>query len=171
MLRKQVIILNCLNNEGGTFLIKIEYSYKRDLNCGGLLIPIAAEVTARPLINASPLNHAIQEDFLPDIPRKIHSWQKVEELTSPLCWYGNARLCLDKTDPDVWEIDIVDVISPQGLVGPSTNLPGQVRERRLPSSSNPSGGPKLVASETIPYMYEGRNGTRLARFHESQQES
>jgi hypothetical protein len=156
MLHKQVIILDCLNNQGERFLIKIEYSYKRDRNRGhyNLLIPIEAEVTARPSLNSSALNYAIKEDLLPDIPWKQNDWQKLENLTSPVGGNDNARLYLDTSNPHVWEIDIVGVVmSAHDLAGPS----------------NPSGSPKLPALEPIPYEFGVRNGTRLARFHELQQ--
>jgi hypothetical protein len=145
-----------LNNQDETFLIKIEYSYKRDLNRRNysLLTPIAAEVTARPSLQASALNYAIKEDLLPDIPWKRNDWQKFKNLTSPLGGNDNARLYLDTSHPHVWEIDIEDVVmSPYDLAGPS----------------NPSGSPKLVAPQPIPYIHTRRNGTLLARFHESQQ--
>ncbi|KAN0107968.1 HET domain containing protein [Hyaloscypha variabilis] len=154
-LRKQVIILDCMNNQGDRFLIKIEYSYKKDYRRHySRLTPIEAEVTARPSLNTSALNYAIKEDLPPDIPWKQNDWQKLENLTGPVGGNDNARLYLDTSHPHVWEIDIEDVVmSPYDLAGPSS----------------PSGSPKLVGSETIPYMYVERNGTRLARFHELQQ--
>ncbi|PMD43848.1 HET-domain-containing protein [Hyaloscypha variabilis F] len=167
ILHKQVIILDCVNNQGETFLIKIEYSYKRDRNRrnGDLQIPIKAEVTARPAFNGSALDYAIEVDslskvpwkqnyWLSKIPWKQNDWQKLENLTSPVGGNDNARLYLDTSNPHVWEIDIVGVVmSPHDLAGPS----------------NPSGSPKLPALKPMPYGFVRGNGTRLARFHELQQ--
>lgn len=170
-LRKQVIILDCWNNQSETFLVRIEYSYNTNRNREGShkLAPIAAEFTARPSFNASALNYVIQEDWLPDLPWKQEPWQKFQDLASPIRGDDNARLHLDTTDPEVWEIDIVHGMSSYDFVGPSTTLLDQARKLSLSSSLSPSGSPKPVAPESIPSMYRGRNGTRLARFHELQQ--
>lgn len=166
-LQEQVLILDCLNNEDGNFLVKIKYSYKRGRLNGGNH-PMAAQVSARPVWNALALNYVIHEDSLPKTPWKRDPWVDLEDLTSPVGGDDNARLYVDKTNSEVWELDIVDVAIPESMGGTTTDLPIQAREHRLSLPSSPSGSSSSAASYNFPDEYGGRNGTRLARFHELQ---